>query len=188
MVRLRHHSKIFETVIISNTIQMMHKFCAFQNTPQMLFNHKTMFKNITIMVCKWMVRFFYSNVTLRCFRSTILIPMMLSTLWIQFKFHFLLLKARATPSSSRSHWLATFRARDSIFSSTLRPSPSLFQLTRKWAMGRTIFRIPSPFTYCFKGAITVFTYFVTHTSLYHPIRRLSSGYATNSFRYRTTCI
>lgn len=140
MIEWRHNSKICKAVIVSDAIEVMHKFLAVKNAPQMLLHYEAVFKDITIMVSKGMVGLLYSDIALRCFRSAILIPMMFRSMREMVASRFL--PTRTTPPCYGGHRLATFGARDSVPFSSLDTTPLVFQLVGDGATIGAIFRKP----------------------------------------------
>ena len=65
MIAITEKFKIFNSVIMLNPVFVMHHFPFHQISANIFRYYESMFQNITISICVWMVSFFYKHITLR---------------------------------------------------------------------------------------------------------------------------
>jgi len=72
--------KVFNSIVVLNTIDMMNNFFRFNVASNVLLHHKTMFSNITLSATKWMGWIMNKYISIRINNSSTLpIPMFIST-------------------------------------------------------------------------------------------------------------
>mgnify|MGYP001618930092 CR=1 FL=1 len=85
---IRKQLKIFNPIIVFNTINMVNRFSWFKETIQIFFHNKTMFSNAIIFVTKWMIWRINRNVSSKITATPFPIWMFFFRIFCSGGFHF----------------------------------------------------------------------------------------------------